>query len=114
MRIFWSQALSPELATIYHRHRTISTLGLPGSNVGWDMPIEKENLSLAGLARPTRERITKHVAELNFLGPVSRGLERLWKARRAAKVHKMKKISDDVAKVVDHLKKVLGSTSNVG
>ena len=110
MRIFWSQALSPELATIYHRHRTISTLGLPGSNVGWDMPIEKENLSLAGLARPTRERITKHVEELNFLGPVSRGLERLWKARRAAKVHKMKKISDDVAKVVDHLKKVLGST----
>ena len=29
MRIFWSEALSPALAAIYHRHRTISLLGLP-------------------------------------------------------------------------------------
>ena len=34
MRIFWSEALSPALAAIYHSHRTISLLGLPGCNVG--------------------------------------------------------------------------------
>ena len=38
MRIFLSEALSPELAAVYHRHRTISLIGLPGCNVGWDMP----------------------------------------------------------------------------
>ena len=101
MRIFWSEALSPALAAIYHRHRTISLLGLPGCNVGWDMPIEKENLGCSGLARPTRERISKFVSELNFLGPVSRGLERLWKGHRKAKIHKMKKIDADVAAVVE-------------
>ena len=110
MRIFWSEALSPDLATVYHRHRTISLLGLPGSNVGWDMPIEKENLSCAGVVRPTRERLSKHVRQLNFLGPVSRGLERLWKERRSQNPHKMKKIHDDVAAVVKHLQDTLGAT----
>ena len=110
MRIFWSEALSPELATIYHRHRTISLLGLPGCNVGWDMPIEKENLACAGVVRPTRERISKFIQNLNFLAPVSRGLERLWKARRRTKVHRMKKIDDDVAAVVELLEAKLGST----
>ena len=110
MRIFWSEALSPALASIYHRHRTISLLGLPGCNVGWDMPIEKENLACAGIVRPTQEKIAKFIRELNFLGPVSRGLERLWKGRRSAKVQKMKKIDADVAAVVEHLKVTLGPT----
>ena len=54
MRIFWSEAMTPTLARIYHQHRTISLLGLPGSNVGWDMPIEKENLMLRNVVRLTR------------------------------------------------------------
>ena len=110
MRIFWSRALSPELSAIYHRHRTISLIGLPGCNVGWDMPIEKENLACAGVVRPTRDRISKFIAELNFLGPVSRGVERHWKAHRSSKFNKMKKIDADVAAVVEHLKATLGAT----
>ena len=90
--------------------RTIPLTGLPGSNVGWDMPIEKENLSCRGLARPTQERLRKFIRELNLLGPVSRGLERLMKGNRAIKVGKMKKIDADVAAVVEHLKVTLGST----
>ena len=57
MRTFWAEALSPQLAAIYHLHRTISWLGLPGSNVGGDMPIEKENLACSGLVRPSRARL---------------------------------------------------------
>ena len=110
MRIFWSEALSPELAAVYHRHRTISLIGLPGCNVGWDMPIEKENLACRSLVRPTRDRISKFVRELNFLGPVSRGVERHWKEHRSSKVNKMKKIEADVAAVVKHLKATLGAT----
>ena len=74
------------------------------------MPIEKENLRCSGVVRPTRERLTTFIRQLNFLGPVSRGLERLWKGRRASKVHKMKNIDADVAAVVEHLKVTLGST----
>ena len=110
MRIFWSEALSPVLSTIYHRHRTISLLGIPGSNVGWDMPIEKENLACEGLIRPSEERLKKFIEELNFLGPVSRGLERLMKGRRKQTVHRMKKIDRDVQAVVEHLKATLGAT----
>ena len=110
MRIFWSEALSPELAAIYHRHRTIPLTGLPGSNVGWDMPIEKENLACSGLVRPSKERLEQFISELNFLGPVSRGLERIWKGRRKTAANNMKKIEEDVQAVVDHLKAKLGST----
>jgi hypothetical protein len=110
MRIFWSEALSPELAAIYHSHRTIPLSGLPGSNVGWDMPIEKENLACRGLARPSRERLTQYIRRLNFLGPVSRGLERLWKGRRTSHANKMKSIEQDVQRVVEHLITKLGST----
>jgi len=110
MRIFWSEALSPELATVYHHHRTISLLGLPGHNVGWDMPIEKENLACAGLPRPTKARVEKFIQELNFLGPVSRGLERLFRGHRQTRKNNMKKIATDVQAVVDHLKETLGAT----
>eukprot|EP00966_Prymnesium_polylepis_P154983 3579146-Prymnesium_polylepis.2 len=37
LRVFWSGALVEPLARIYHRNRTLSLLGLPGHNSGWDM-----------------------------------------------------------------------------
>ena len=74
LRIFWSNALHPHLAEIYHRNRTVSLMGLPGSNTGWDHPIEKENLMIStNVTRPNFERIDKYVADLNFCGP---GLKR--------------------------------------
>ena len=111
MRIFWSNALSPNLKHIYDRMRTISLLGLPGSNVGWDMPIEKENLAISQhVVRPSFERIEKYVSELNFLGPVSRGIEKVFLANRNRKPGQMIKIQNDVTAVVNHLIKVLGGT----
>ena len=76
LRIFWSEALTPALAQLYHTNRTFSLLGLRGSNVGWDMPIEKENLMIStNVTRPSYDRIDNYIAELNLLGPVSRGVE---------------------------------------
>ena len=74
------------------------------------MPIEKENLACEGVVRPTEERITQFVDELNFLGPVSRGLERIWKGQRKITTSQMKKIDTDVQAVVEHLKVTLGAT----
>ena len=111
LRVFWSQALHPFLAEIYHKNRTISLLGLDGSNVGWDMPIEKENLAISNhVVRPTFERICTYVARLNILGPVSRGIERVLLQHRNRQPGRMKKVNNDVQALVEHLKKTLGHT----
>ena len=100
--------MTPCLANIYHPHRTLSLLGLPGSNVGWDMPIETENLMLNSVARKARNDTTKYVDELNFLGPVSRGQERLLMANRKRSPDQMKSIKADVQLVAEHIVATLG------
>eukprot|EP00966_Prymnesium_polylepis_P089685 2076723-Prymnesium_polylepis.1 len=66
LRIFWAEALHPALANVYHRNRTISLLGLAGSNVGWDMPIEKETLMISNnVARASFDAIRKYIQRLN-------------------------------------------------
>lgn len=110
LRIFWSSALSPKLAQVYHNNRTISLLGLRGSNVGWDMPIEKENLAIStNVTRPNYDRINKYIAELNFTGPVSRGVERMLFANRQMNPSKKAKIKDDVKSLKDYLIQELGN-----
>eukprot|EP00965_Chrysotila_dentata_P110653 3656084-Pleurochrysis_carterae.AAC.1 len=90
LRIYWSEVLHPALAHIYHQNRTISLTGLPGSNVGYDMPIEKENLSISThLERPSRERITRYTEELNFCGPVTRGMQKVLLAGRRRNAKQM-------------------------
>ena len=111
MRIYWSNALNPKLKFIYDQMRTLSLLGLPGSNVGWDMPIEKENLYISThVVRPNYDRIDKYVAELNFTGPVSRGIEKLLLANRVRKPKQMANIRQDVQKVTEYLIEKLGGT----
>ena len=111
LRIFWSEALHPVLAEVYHRNRTVSLLGLEGSNVGWDMPIEKENLMISNnVVRASFDAIRKYVRELNFLGPVNRAIEKLFFARRKMAPHKRKKIDEDVQALVKHLVATLGGT----
>eukprot|EP00965_Chrysotila_dentata_P138300 4574360-Pleurochrysis_carterae.AAC.2 len=62
LRVFWGQALQPAVAQVYHRNRTISLSGLPGSNVGYDMPIEKENLAISNnITNASRESTAKYV-----------------------------------------------------
>jgi hypothetical protein len=111
LRVFWSEALSPPLASIYHKNRTLSMLGLPGSNAGWDMWQEKGNLSIAmNVVRPSQERIAKYMYELNFTGAVSKNLTKELMGQRKVAAAKMVKISNDVQLVVDFLCDKLGSS----
>ena len=111
MRIFWAEALHPHLAYVYHANRCLSLLGLPGSCVGWDMVIEKENLSIGmNVTRPSFDRIDKYVFELNFCGPVGRAVERALLASRIRKPSQMTKIDRDVAALKSHLIETLGNT----
>ena len=110
LRIFWAEAMNPWIANIYHQHRTISLLGITGHNSGWDMPIEKENLMLRNVQRPSKPRFEKYIEELNFLGPVARAQERLFRANRKVSPHQMKYIQSDVMLIVNHLVGKLGRT----
>lgn len=110
LRVFWGQAMHPALASVYHRNRTLSLTGLPGSNVGYDMPIEKENLAISlNVTNASRESISRYVRELNFTAPVSRAAERELRVNVSMKPRQMKKIKDDVDAVVEYLKKTLGA-----
>ena len=111
LRVFWAEALHPDLATIYHQNRTLSLHGFAGSNVGWDMPIEKENLMIStNVVRASFDSIKKFVRQLNFLSPVNRAIERVFFANRTMKPCKRKKIDEDVQAVVDFLVGLLGGT----
>eukprot|EP00965_Chrysotila_dentata_P093851 3101718-Pleurochrysis_carterae.AAC.1 len=58
LRVFWGEALHRAIAEVHHRNCTISLSGLPGSNVGYDMPIEKEDLTIASnVTNASRESI---------------------------------------------------------
>ena len=111
LRIFWAEALTPALARIYQRNRTFSLCGLNGSNVGWDMVIEKENRMISvNVVRASFERIVHYVRQLNLLGPVSRALAKVFRLHRQRKPAVIASIKSDVDKVVNHLQDKLGST----
>eukprot|EP00965_Chrysotila_dentata_P117905 3896443-Pleurochrysis_carterae.AAC.1 len=111
LRIYWSEALHPALVHIHHANRTISLTGLPGSNVGYDIPIEKENLSISrNVERPSRKRTEKYTAELNFCGPVTRGMSKVLLSGRTRTARQMVSIAADVQLVVQYLQTTLGST----
>mmetsp|Transcript_1978 Transcript_1978/g.5543 ORF Transcript_1978/g.5543 Transcript_1978/m.5543 type:complete len:648 (+) Transcript_1978:193-2136(+) len=69
-RVFWDYALHDDLSRLLDNMYTLSLNGLPGRNVGWDMPIEKLNLLLVrGVqAHVTRERIEKVHISRGLLG----------------------------------------------
>ena len=46
MRVFWGQAMVPEMNALYHKLRTIPTNDQYGSGVGWDMAIEMLNAAI--------------------------------------------------------------------
>eukprot|EP00965_Chrysotila_dentata_P260273 6213844-Pleurochrysis_carterae.AAC.9 len=111
LRVFLGEALHPALGHVYHRNRTISLVGMPGSKVAYDMPIEKENLTIStNVTNASRESNAKYVRELNFKGPVSRAAERAPLANRSMQPKERKKIDDDVDAVVAFLKQKLGAT----
>eukprot|EP00965_Chrysotila_dentata_P101617 3355008-Pleurochrysis_carterae.AAC.1 len=59
IRVFWGEAMHPTLAQVYHRNRTVSLVGMPDSNVGYNMLIEKENLAIPiNVTNASRESIT--------------------------------------------------------
>eukprot|EP00965_Chrysotila_dentata_P161154 5321300-Pleurochrysis_carterae.AAC.4 len=83
-------------------------VSLPGSNAGYDMPIEKENFAIStNVTNSSRESIARYVCELNFTCTVSRAAECELQANRSMQPGERKKINDDVNAVVAFVKQNL-------
>ena len=75
MRIWWADALNPQLAQLYHALRAIP-MTLSGVCVGWDTPIEWLNGAITAgiLAHVSEERIEEFVRNFSFTDASYRAL----------------------------------------
>ena len=76
MRVYWGMCLVQPLHDLYHAIRTIPTGFMPGTCVGWDMPIERLNAAIRRHVRTSirQELITAFIAAYTFLEHVGRTL----------------------------------------
>ena len=111
MRTFWSAALNPLLARVLKRNRTISLIGMRGSNTVYDMITEKENwMVAANVVRPSFEAVEKYVSQLNVTGYVNRFKNRALLEFRNQAPYKRRMLKEDVDAMVQRLESILGDT----
>ena len=109
MHMYRVQALVDPLRVLHDNMRCLALSTHPDSLVGWDMPIEKENLWIRqDVIPPNEENIERYVAQLNFTSHVATGLRDICKHNRAEyKAKEIKNIDKDVARVKEYLYKTL-------
>ena len=75
MHIYRAQALVDPLLVLHNNMRCLALSRHADAMVGWDMPIEKENLWIRKDVHPPNEdNIKKYVNELNFTSRVADGV----------------------------------------
>ena len=111
MHTYRVQALVDPLRVLHDNMRCLALSTHPDSLVGWDMPIEKENLWIRqDVIPPNEENIERYVAQLNFTSHVATGLRDICKHNRAEyKAKEIKNIDSDkdVARIKVYLYKTL-------
>ena len=110
MRIFWAEALTPDLAKLMHALRSIPMSLRPGSRVGWDTPIEWLNGGITeGVpAHVTETRIERFVEIYPLLQSNYSRLRTASQAgRKAAHTH-MKDMDSDVNVLKDLFRQKVG------
>ena len=111
MRIWWADALSPQLAELYHALRAVP-MSLSGVCVGWDTPIEWLNAAITAgvLHHVSEDRIEDFVRNFSFTDAAYMGL--LADANLSYDKHEsfMKDITSNVESLKAHLNRLVGST----
>ena len=113
MRVFWGQALTPEVDALYHKIRTIPLSDQFGSGVGWDMAIEMLNATIkAHVSHFVSEaQLRRFVANWALLECVQEHLRSLAYGSPAPRTHSHQiDAGPDVATLVDKFKSVIGTT----
>ena len=112
MRVFWGQAMTPELDALYHAIRTIPSGTHDGCGVGWDWAVEMLNGAI-------RSHVDKHVSEVQIraftrdwalLETVQVQLRDLIYSNRAEQHWRGRDVRADIEKLKAFFRSTIGST----
>ena len=111
MRVWWAEALNPQLAELYHALRAIP-MSMSGACVGWDTPIEWLNAAItAGVTHHVSEtRIQQFVKDFAFMDTAYRALLHDANMEYDKTESFMKSLDSNVEKLKAHLMLHVGST----
>ena len=111
MRLFWSDAMRPELKHLYDEMRSIPMTYNPGARVGWDTPVEWLNGAITeGVQiRISEERIERFVARFALLS-ANEDVMRASLHPKDGNSAKMKSLDSDVALLKGFFMDRIGST----
>ena len=112
LRVFWGQALTPELDQLYHRIRSIPSGDHDGCGVGWDWAIEGLNGAIKSHVdmHVSEEQITKFVSNWALLEAVQREMRQVLYANRAERDWRGRDVDEDVRKLKEFFRTAIGST----
>ena len=111
MRVWWSEALNPRIAALYHSIRCIPMTMHQGSMVGWDFPCEHLNGSLTNAVHhATEDALERHLRTYSFTHHSYQQLRYRFLGHRADHESFMKDMDADVQIIVEWLLDCVGRT----
>ena len=104
MRVWWSRALNPRVAALYHSIRSIPMSAGEGCMVGWDYPCEALNLHLTlDVQHATLPAIEKSIQRYPFISHSHSQLHHAFMGHRAEHARHLKDMEADVQILVQWL-----------
>ena len=112
LRVFWGQALVPELSELYHRIRSIPSGDHEGSGVGWDWPIELLNHNIKSHVdmHVSEEQIIKFISNWPMLEVVQEHMREILYANRAERHWRGRDVDADVETLKRFFRRHIGAT----
>jgi hypothetical protein len=112
LRVFWGQALVPDLDALYHALHTVSSGGRSGDGVGWDWAIEMLNGAIKSHVgyHVSEEQITNFVRDWPLLESVLEHMRTILYVNRAERDWRGRNVDADVATLKAFFHKAIGST----
>ena len=112
MRVFWGQAMVPELDALYHAIRTIPTGDHDGCGVGWDWPIENLNGAIKSHVdtRVSEAQVRNFVADWALVETVQQDFRRIIDANSADRHWRGRDVRVDIEKLKAFFRATIGST----
>ena len=112
LRVFWAQAMHPELLRIYSGIRSLPMSMRPGSRVGWDTPCEwlHKAISAGVQTHVSERRIDNFILGFPFMEHCQDTLSDFLYANYSKETAFMKDMDADVHTLVGHLRATVGST----
>ena len=112
LRVFWGQAMVPELDELYHAMRSMPSGEHDGSGVGWDWPIENLNGAIKSHVdmHVSEAQIEKFLLDWPMLEEVQRHMRDILYSNRAERHWRGRDVDADVAELKKFFREQIGAT----